>query len=493
MSGVVGIFLLKPLNDLDSIARRMSTAIHHLGEESVHHFRYLKTTSNSALILVRKSEHRGVVVDSSSTHLHITINSPPSEEYLNDEKQWNLDSFNTLAIHIDSNGLRIFRSLDGKCGLYYCRMEDAIFFSSEKKSLWAIGQRNIDVLKPGHILAVYWDGREDIRHLEGFAKPAIDRNVDRFVAVHSLEKSLVASFRNLSATQRYAVLFSGGVDSALAALLTRENCAETLLITVVCGKGYDEKAAIKAAELLSLESIVLKIDSRVLWNALPDVIHSIETSDRMHVEIALPFFFAAQEAKQRGVCSMVSGQGPDELFAGYSKHEKLMKERGSEAVEDALWSEILVTHETNIQRDVRAIVAHGLDVFFPYLYPPFVRTAMSLPASLKVDPNRIPSRKIIFRELAEHLGLPSEISNAPKHATQYSSGASKLLSLAVLERVEGESEFTKREIPAVTQQALDIIATHLQIPVTRKISGIEVDLKPTRRVLERIKRLASSD
>jgi asparagine synthetase B (glutamine-hydrolysing) len=493
MSGVVGIFLLKPLNDIDNIARRMSTVIHHLGEESVHNFKYPKISSGSALILVRKSEHRGVVVDSSSTHLHVTINSPPSEEHLKNKKRWNLDSFNTLAIHIDSNGLRIFRSLDGKWGLYYCRMEDAVFFSSEKKSLWAIGQQNIDVLDPGHILAVDWNGRQDIKQLEGFARPVIDRNVDRFVAVHNLEKSLGASFGNLSSTQRYAVLFSGGVDSALAALLTRKNCAETLLITVVCGNGYDEKAAIKAAELMSLESIVLKIDSREIWNALPDVIYAIETSDRMQVEIALPFFFAAKEAKHRGVCSIVSGQGPDELFAGYSRHEKLMKEHGSEAVEDALWSDILTTHETNIQRDVRAIAVHSLDVFFPYLYPPFVRAAMSLPAALKVDPNSIPSRKIIFRELAEHLGLPSEISNAPKHATQYSSGASKLLSLAVLEGVVGESKFKKREIPAVTQQALDIIAMHLKIPVTRKFSSIEVDLKPTRRVSERIERLTSGD
>jgi asparagine synthase (glutamine-hydrolysing) len=493
MSGIAGIFLLKPLNDVEDIVGRMSTAIHHRGDESLHWFKCPKTSTKSAFISVRTSDQSGLKVESSITDLRVTFSSSREEGLSKKDDIWSQDCFNVLDVHIDSNGLRIFRSLDGKCGLYYYKADGAVFFSSEKKSMWAIGQNSVDVLDPGHILTVYWDGRYNTRQLNGFVRPAIDRGIDRFSAMLSLKKPLTASFGKLSIAHGCAVLFSGGVDSALAALLTREYCPEMLLITAVCGNGYDQKAAVSTAEMMSLRSTVLKIDAEAIWNALPEVIYAIETSNRMDVEIALPFFFAAKEAKQRGIHLLISGQGPDELFAGYSRHEKLMKEQGPAAVEEALWRDVSATHEMNVQRDVRAIAVHGLDVFFPYLYPPFVRAAMSLPATLKVDPYSVPSRKIIFRELAEHLGLPSEISRAPKRATQYSSGTSKLLSSAVLERVERKEKFRKREIPSIVQDALDAIAIHFQMPVARRNTGIKLDLEPTNRTIKRLKKSTSGN
>ena len=190
---------------------------------------------------------------------------------------------------------------------------------------------------------------------------------------------------------------------------------------------------------------------------------------------------------------MVSGQGPDELFAGYARHERLMKEIGFEAVEDTLWEEISVTHEMNIQRDARAIAAHSLDVFFPYMYPPFIKAAMSLPATLKIDLHSEPSRKIIFRELARHLGVPNEITTAPKKATQYSSGSRKLLDATILERVDGVEKISRKETPSLIQEVLDTIATHLQMPVTRKGGVTKIDLEPTRRAIERVGISSSSD
>ena len=183
---------------------------------------------------------------------------------------------------------------------------------------------------------------------------------------------------------------------------------------------------------------------------------------------------------------MISGQGPDELFAGYKRHETLMKEEGDTAVERALWNEVSMTHETNIQRDVRAIAAAGSDAFFPFMYPPFVRTAMSLPAALKVNPQAAPSRKIIFRQLAEKLGLPHDIAMKPKRATQYSSGTSRLLTTSIIQSLEESAKLNKRETSAVVQRVLNTIAAHLGLPNDTRRDNLRIDLEPTRRLQRRL-------
>ena len=281
-------------------------------------------------------------------------------------------------------------------------------------------------------------------------RPAVQRDVDPEKVLMALEVQLERSFEHLRGKQRCAVLFSGGVDSALAALITSRMCEDTLLITARCKDSHDEKVAAHAAEAMSLDIAEVLIDSESLWNVLPSVVHSIHSRKRMDIEISIPFFFAAQEAKARGYHLLVSGQGPDELFAGYSRYERLMVTEGTERVEEALWADVSVTDEANIQRDVRVIESQGLEAFFPFLYHEFVRIALTLPATLNINPNKTPARKLIFRELAMKLGVPKEVAMTPKRATQFSSGTSKMLTKSLKEHVTTLSNLRKKAL----QQAI---------------------------------------
>jgi asparagine synthetase B (glutamine-hydrolysing) len=486
MSGIAGIVIFKPINAAEGIVKRMSNAIQHRGDETLYQYVHPKVSFCKSWVSVRSLRQDAIFVDSKPEHLHILETSALSTGITSNRFTLNPEIYNTLIVKTDSSGVQIVRSVDGTRGLYYTKIDGALFFSSERKSIWAIGQNQTELLEPGHTLFVTWEGKQNIIRPSGVSRPIIDKSIDPFTAIKNLEKELNASFNGLKAIDKCAVLFSGGVDSALAALLTKKYCRNSFLISAVCEGSHDEAAAVKAAELIEAKSIVVKIESEALWDALPEVIYSIETSKRMHVEIALPFFFAAREARRRKVDLVVSGQGPDELFAGYARHERLMKEQGPEAVEDALWKEVSVTHEMNIQRDVRAVAAHGLEVFFPYMYPPFVRLAMSVPATLKMDLQSIPSRKTIFRELAKDLGVSNEIATAPKRATQYSSGITKLLDATIRDRMEGVEKIGKRDMSSLIQSALDTIAAYLQMPVARKGKISKIDLKPTRRLMKRV-------
>jgi len=288
-------------------------------------------------------------------------------------------------------------------------------------------------------------------------RPIVHRDVNPEQILDSLKLHLENSFTRLEGEKKCAVLFSGGVDSSLAALLTKKHCADTLLITARCEGSHDEKVAVRAAKEMSLEIVEVRIDSDSLWKALPQVVHSIKTRKRMDVEIAIPFFFAAREARELGYNLIISGQGPDELFAGYARYEKLMIEQGTEKVEEALWADYSVTDEANIQRDILAISAHGLDTFFPFLNLDFARTALTLPATLNIDPNRKPARKLMFRQLALKIGVPREVAMTPKRATQYSSGTSKMLVESLRAHVDTMRNLTKRELQSAIQEFLDIM------------------------------------
>ncbi len=288
-------------------------------------------------------------------------------------------------------------------------------------------------------------------------RPAIQRDVNPQQFLRELEVHLNASFTTLDNTRKCAVLFSGGVDSSLAALLTEKHCKDTFLITARCDGSHDARAAKRAADAMSLDLVEVKIDSENLWRTLPIIMQVINKTDRMNVEIAIPFFFAAQEARKLGYEMMVSGQGPDELFGGYARYERLFVEKGPTAVEDALWNDVSITDEANIQRDRSVIEYHGLQTYFPYLHQAFATCALTIPATLNIDPKKKPARKLMFRELAMMMGVPKEVAMAQKRATQYSSGTSKMLVHTVQEHVHELKSQSKRVVQAKMNETLEII------------------------------------
>jgi len=288
-------------------------------------------------------------------------------------------------------------------------------------------------------------------------RPAIHRNADPEKVIKDLQSHLLSSFSYLENTSKSAVLFSGGVDSSLAALLTKQHCKDTLLITARCEDSHDARVSKRAAKAMSLDLVEATIDSETVWEVIPEVTQLIKKTDRMNVEIAIPFFLAAQEAHRLGFGTMVSGQGPDELFGGYARYERMFIESGSEAVEAALWNDYSVTDEANIKRDRNVIEYHKLKPFFPYLHPEFAACALSIPAVMNIDPKKKPARKLMFRKLAAVMGVPKNVAMEQKRATQYSSGTSKMLVQSIIEHIPTLSKQSKRSVEVHMDEILEKI------------------------------------
>jgi asparagine synthase (glutamine-hydrolysing) len=124
-----------------------------------------------------------------------------------------------------------------------------------------------------------------------------------------------------------ALLLSGGLDtSILAALSYHESESKKAFTVVMAGaRAPDLSYATIVAQKFRYEHVLIRLKEKEALEALPAVIHVVKSFDP-----ALPndlvIYTALKEAKNLGIKSVMTGDGADELFAGYSYMHELSHE-----------------------------------------------------------------------------------------------------------------------------------------------------------------------
>jgi asparagine synthase (glutamine-hydrolysing) len=439
--GIAGLISKRASGDSQDIVQRMSRKLAHRGEETTYSF----TLSDGSIVIIsaRSHQYESLDIKTESNGIHLI------------EGREQAETFQIKGNHKEVEFRRHPRSMKP---LYYAEMDQAIHFSNERKALWEIGVQSSESLQPGQRLKVTGLGGASIIDDDEERRLIISRDMSHGVVIKRLTDALKSSFTRI-AGRRVGVLFSGGVDSSLVALLAQEVSQEVHLYSASSQPFHDRVAAASAAQDLSLNRIEINTD--VVWEVLPHLLYAIESAQLMDVEIALPFYLASSHASADGISLVLSGQGPDELFAGYARHVALFENEGEKALDNQLRREVETTHETNIERDERAIAAHGIEAYFPYLSSEFVDIALSIASDMKIHLGGQPERKIIFRELARQLGLPERICVSPKKATQYSSGSSRILMKSLVENIDEMKNFPKKDQRPKAQDYLLNLASDL--------------------------------
>jgi len=398
-----------------------------------------------------------------------------------------LNGMFAFCIH-DKNRGRFLLGRDrlGIQPLYYTQTSEGFFFASNIQSLMATGYvdttlstealhyylsfhavvpspltifKQVKKLNPGTLMTIFQDGTITFSrywHIDFQRDPLYDHLSEKEWINLILEGLYKAVKRGLVSDVPVGALLSGGLDSSLIVALMAKlepNSLNTYSIGFE-DVGKEEGNEFYYSHLISktfqTHHKQIFIDSTRLFSNIVKAIASM--AEPMVSHDAVAFYLLSEEvSKERKV--VLSGQGADEIFAGYHWYPKVMYgtgntvkdyqkaffDRNHDEIVNTLheqyqqkgisnYSEKFVAHhfsqpgadepvdqalrldttvmliEDPVKRVDNMTMAWGLQGRFPFLDHEFVELAVKIPPSLKV--NR--EEKYILKKAAEQL-LPREV------------------------------------------------------------------------------------
>ncbi len=179
---------------------------------------------------------------------------------------------------------------------------------------------------PGETL-VCADGRVlERRHIDPLPAGGPE-TIDEEAALLRLDRALEESVdMHQRADVPYGMFLSGGIDSsALLTLMARLNSQPVLAFTAGFAHrdAADEReAAAVVAKSLGARHETIDVTEAMTWRHLPEIVACLD--DPAVDYAAIPTWFLAQRARQ-DVKVVLSGEGGDEIFAGYGRYQSAMR------------------------------------------------------------------------------------------------------------------------------------------------------------------------
>jgi asparagine synthase (glutamine-hydrolysing) len=179
------------------------------------------------------------------------------------------------------------------------------------------GWSGVRKLEPG-TLATFKDGRITLeRYWRPQISPGLGRDIDESDAIDRLNELLRKSVeRRVIADVPVGVLLSGGLDSSLVAALAARAKPDLTAFTVRVGtESFDESPhSIAVARHLGVRHQIVDLTEKDIVRALEVV--SEKLSEPLGDSSLLPTYMVCRAARQSMTVAL-SGDGADELFAGY--------------------------------------------------------------------------------------------------------------------------------------------------------------------------------
>jgi asparagine synthase (glutamine-hydrolysing) len=322
--------------------------------------------------------------------------------------------------------------------LYWARDGATIYFGSELKAVQKLcAPALIEEFPPGHYftsdegLVQFWELEQAVsatrRSLNEIPELAWEELL--------LDQLKSAVTMRLMADVPLGVFLSGGLDSSLVAALMRPQIDELHSFAAGTPGCSDLAHAATVARELKTTHHEIHIDAKAIESELENIVYHLESFDADLIQSAVPCYFVSREAAKY-VKVVLTGEGADELFAGYSYHAGYDHNN----LNAELLRSVRRLHNINLQRVDRMSMAHGLEARVPFLDIDFVATAMCVPPRLKTNPE---AQKYILRKAAARV-LPSEIAWRKKE--QFDEGSGSVQALAKVVGDKDQSRETYRRL-----------------------------------------------
>ena len=242
-----------------------------------------------------------------------------------------------LVVARDAMGIKL---------IYYRNAGGQLSFGSEIRTLLAAGEAKPDVdpvalnqflrfryvpspltmfqgirkLAPGTMLIAENGTCREERWYDYKPEPFASPKRDEEAVQELLELYRGAVKRHLLSDVPVGILLSGGLDSGLLLGLMNEFGRDWPAYTVGYGESFadDElRDAEESARLLGAKFIPVRLDRAEYERSFAEIVDYLE--EPVTSSSVVPMYFVCQRARQDVKVALI-GQGPDELFAGYTRH-----------------------------------------------------------------------------------------------------------------------------------------------------------------------------
>jgi len=305
---------------------------------------------------------------------------------LKNYKNKGIDILNELigsysGILYDGVDLIGFKDPVGAKPLYYCSNKECFIISSEFKALEPF---ELDILPvwPGTAIFSFKKTKQYYNYPEFSNYKELPSELIENL-INQLNKLVKTSIRdNIQKGENISGLLSGGIDSTIITHVAKDYIEDLHVYTVGMKESKDITYAVKFAELNNLPHTILTINLKEMLECLPDVIFALETFDAALIRSSVPMFLISKEIKSKENPSvLLTGEGGDELFGGYSYLEELQSKN---ALNNELLNLLEVEHLTGLQRVDRIPYYFSIEARAPLFDRRLVEFSMRIPPELKI-------------------------------------------------------------------------------------------------------------
>jgi asparagine synthase (glutamine-hydrolysing) len=321
---------------------------------------------------------------------------------------------------VTADGLVLTRDPLGVAPLYYGWTDNgALCFASEVKAMLDFTD-DVHELPPGCRLK----GGQVTPYFQLTRQPPMDESPEAIA--RELRRRLETSVERRIDGGGIGAWLSGGLDSSSMAALARPRVRRLCTFAAGLPGAPDLEYARATADFIQSDHHEVVVNLQDMLRVLPKVIYHLESFDALLVRSSITNYLVARLASDY-VPKVFSGEGGDELFAGY----EYLKQLASEDLADELMDITDRLHNTALQRVDRCASAHGTVALVGFLDPDVVDYALRIPVELKLHRTRRNGRrhsveKWILRRVMDGT-LPEQVLDRTKTKFWEGAGVGDLL------------------------------------------------------------------
>lgn len=361
-------------------------------------------------------------------------------------------NINTIFVARDKYGVR---------PLFINNNNNYIMLSSEAKGLPVNNIKFTIPFPPSHYAVIKTESLS-CRYIK-YGQNLLHIPVLQMEDIHNIINNLftTAVKKRLMSDRPLGCLLSGGVDSSLVTSIASKYIDNLHCFSIgLEGDSMDIVAAKKVAEYLNIKNHhIITFSVQEGFDILEDVIFTLESYDVTTIRASVPQYLMSKYISEKtDIKVILSGEGSDELFAGYryNRNAPSADELHNDGVR--LLTELYMFD--NLRTD-RTTAKWGLEVRVPFLDNDFVDFVLSTDPLLRMHKNNM--EKTILRDSFSSGYLPHDILYRPKEAFSDAVSNKKISWYKSLQNIidtkisDSEFEIEKQKYsinPPMTKEAL---------------------------------------